>query len=73
MAQKIQTTAQLRDFLANLLIGLRDGDVKIDTARAMVKVAEKINESFYAELKVATVEKSLGRTVSELGKLHVGG
>lgn len=69
MSSKITNTGQLREFLANMITGVRDGDVKIDEARAIVKVAEKINESFYAELKVAQVQSQLGRKVAELGGL----
>ncbi len=71
MSSKIQTTGQLREYLANMLIGLRDGSTKVDEARAAVKVAEKINESFYAELKVAQIGVQLERKVSELGKLNL--
>jgi hypothetical protein len=37
----------------------------------MVKLAEKINESYYAELKVAQVNLQLERKVAELGKLAI--
>ena len=72
MSTKISTTGQLREFLANMIMGVKDGDVKVDEARTMVKLAEKINESYYAELKVAQVALQLERKVAELGKLSVG-
>lgn len=69
MSAKIGNTGQLREFLSNMLLGVKDGAVKVDEARTMVKLAEKINESFYAELKVAQVHLQLERKVAELGKL----
>jgi len=72
MSSKISNVGQLRDFLANMMVGVKDGDVKVDEARTIVKLAEKINENFYAELKVAQVGLQLGRKVTELGKLSVG-
>jgi hypothetical protein len=68
---KISNTGQLREFLANMLLGVKSGDIKVDEARTMVKLAEKVNESYYAELKVAQVNLQLGRKVAELGKLEI--
>lgn len=72
MSSKIATTAQLREFLANMMLGVRSGDIKVDEAGKIVKLAEKINESFYAELKVAQINQQLERKVDELGKLKIG-
>ena len=71
MAATIETTGQLRKFLAGMLVGIKDGDIKVDEARAMVKMAEKINESFYAELKIAQINLQLQRKVEALGKVKV--
>lgn len=71
MSAKISGTGQLREFLANMMVGLKDGDIKVDEARTIVKLAEKINENYYAELKVAQVNLQLGRKVAELGKLSI--
>lgn len=71
MKTAIQNTGQLREFLANMMLGVRDGSVKVDEARSLVKLAEKVNESYYAELKVAQVNLQLDRKVAELGKLPI--
>lgn len=71
MSAKISNTGQLREFLANMLIGVKDGDVRVDEARTMVKLAEKINESYYAEIKMANVAQQLERKVADLGKLPI--
>lgn len=71
MSTKISSMGQLREFLANIIMGVKDGDVKVDEASRIVKLAEKINESFYAELKVAQVSLQLGRKVTEFGELPI--
>lgn len=71
MATSISTTGQLREFLANMMVGVKNGDIKVDEARTLVKMAEKISESFYAELKVAQVAIQLGQKSAELGKLKI--
>lgn len=72
MAAKIQNTGQLREFLVNMMVGVKSGDTKVDEARTIVKLAEKVNESFYAELKVAQLNIQLQRKSDDLGKLNIG-
>lgn len=72
MVQKtISNTGELRDFLTMLMVGVKNGDTKIDEARTIVKLAEKVNESYYSELKVAQVNIQLGSKVADLGKLSI--
>lgn len=54
-----------------MMIGVKDGDIKTDEARTILKLAEKVNESFYSEIKVAQLHVQLERKVTELGKLPV--
>jgi hypothetical protein len=69
MASNIQTMGQLRQFLANAILGVRDGTLKVSEATAIKKMAEEINESMYAEVKVARLQKDLDRTVLPFGTL----
>lgn len=71
MVAKISNTGELRDFLTMMMVGVKNGDTKIDEARTIVKLAEKVNESYYSELKVAQVNLQLGVKVVELGKLAI--
>lgn len=71
MVAKISNTGELRDFLTMMMVGVKNGDTKIDEARTIVKLAEKVNESYYSELKVAQVNLQLGVKVVELGKLTI--
>ena len=73
MAKTIQSAAQLREFLANSLLGIRNGDIKIDQAMAITKMAAQVHESLYSEAKVAQVQIALGRAaaVPEVGALKL--
>ena len=72
MANSIKTTGQLRDFLANMLVGVKNGDVKPEEARGIVKMAAQINESFYSEIKIQKVRVEAGEKLTDLGALPIG-
>lgn len=72
MASSMNNCGKLREFLANMMLGVKNGDLDVNAARNIVKLAEKINENYYAELKVAQINMQLDRKVAELGKLPVG-
>jgi hypothetical protein len=65
----IQTTGDLRQFLADMLLGIKNGDLAIDKASQITKMAGQINESFYSEVKVWRVRKEAGDTDTKLGEL----
>jgi hypothetical protein len=69
MSSKIETMGQLRQFLANAILGVRDGHIKVAEATAIKKMAEEINESMYAEVKVGRLQRDLEREVHQFGKL----
>ena len=68
----IRTTGELRDFLAMMMVGVKNGDLDLDKARNITKLAGQINESFYAEVKVAKVRADAGQAMDALGALKVG-
>ena len=70
--KKIRTTGDLREFLSELLVSVRAGELGADEARSMVKVAAQINESFYSEIKIAQVHYDAGKASADLGNLHIG-
>lgn len=57
---KIQNVGQLREFLANAIIAVKNGEMNVQAASQIQKMAAQINESFYSEIKVAQVRRSLG-------------
>lgn len=71
MAQ-MKTTGQLRQFLADTLIAVKNGQMDADKARNITKIAAQINESIYSEIKTARVMDDLGRSVAEMGGLSIG-
>lgn len=73
MSGKIKTTGELRDFLATMMLGVKNGDLDLDKARNITKLASQINESFYAEIKVAKVRAEAGVVMSGLGAMPIGG
>lgn len=73
MSGKIKTTGEMRDFLATMMVGVKNGDLDLDKASRITKLAGQINESFYAEIKVAKVRAEAGENMPALGKMSVGG
>jgi hypothetical protein len=72
MANKtIRTTGQLREFLVSMIIGVKDGDLDLEKARNITKLAAQVNESFYSEVKIAKCAVELGGVASELGMLPI--
>jgi len=69
---KIKTTGELRDFLATMMVAVQSGDVDLDKAKNITKLAGQINESFYAEVKVAKVRAEAGQEMPGLGEMRIG-
>ena len=67
----IETTGQLRKLLADVIEQVRAGDIGLDEASRITKLAAQVNESFYSEMKVAQVMQACGEAASELGKLRI--
>ena len=67
----MKTTGELRDFLAQTMVSVRDAKLSPERASIVIKAAAQINESFYSEAKVKALEKSFGNAISDLGKLKI--
>lgn len=72
MSGRIKTTGQLRTFLADMMLGVKNGDLDLDKASRITKMAGQINESFYAEIKVAKVRTEAGQQMPTLGNMAIG-
>lgn len=72
MSLKIKNTGELREFLADMLIGIKNGHLEPDKARNITKMAAQINESFYSEIKIAKVQMEAGHEATKLGLLPIG-
>ena len=65
----IKTSGQLREFLVNMMKGVKNGQLAEDKARNIVKMASQVHESFYSEIKIAKTRKEMGLAISDLGAL----
>jgi hypothetical protein len=73
MNARIKTTGQLRQFLSDAILAVKNGDMTPDAASKITKLAGQINESFYAEVKVQQIAVAAGATANELGSLKIDG
>ena len=72
MKGKIKTTGQLRDFLADLMLEVKNGAIDLDKASKITKLAGQINESFYTEIKMANVRSEAGEPTTGMGEVPIG-
>lgn len=68
----IKTTGDMRDFLANMMVGVKNGTLDLNKASQITKLAGQINESFYAEVKVAKIRAEIGEVMPALGDMKIG-
>jgi|TARA_R110000868_G_scaffold343156_1_gene604236 hypothetical protein len=73
VTQEIKTTGQLRELLANAVKGVLNGDLDLDKATALHKLAKNISESLYSETKIAMFSHEVGKDIPEMGDLPLGG
>ena len=73
VTKEIKTTGQLRELLANAVKGVLNGDLDIDKATALHKLAKNISESLYSETKIAMFSHEVGKDIPEMGDLPLGG
>lgn len=67
-SDKIETTGQLRQFLANAITKVGRGEMSTEEAQKITKLAAQINESFYSEIKIAKTKWEMG----EVEKVQLG-
>ena len=60
----MKTTGDLRQFLADSIMAVKNGHMDSQKAREVNKMAAQITESFYSEVKVAKTMKELGRSIA---------
>lgn len=70
---KIKTAGDLRTFLADVLIDIRNGAIDADQASAISKVAAQINNSLAVEVNTALRLASMGKDHPVAGSMAIGG
>ncbi len=58
--------------LANAAKGVLNGDLDIEKAMAIHKLAKNISESLYSETKIAMFSHDVGREIVKMGELQLG-
>ena len=72
MSEKIRTTGKLREILADTISGVISGEVEIDQASAVHKLAKNVSDSLYSETKIRMFEKEIGGTTEKMGDMCLG-
>lgn len=72
MKSELRTTGQLRALLANAAKGVMNGDLDIERANALHKIAKNISDSLYSETKIAMFRNEVGQTIERFGELPLG-
>lgn len=70
---EIKTTGQLRELLAQTIVGVVNGSVEIDDANAVHKLSKNISDSLYSETKIKMFSHEIGQAVPDMGDLPLGG
>lgn len=68
----LNTSGKVRDFLAMAMLGVKSGDLAIDKASQISKLAAQLNDSLYSEAKLATLMAKSGKMPPRLGQLPIG-
>lgn len=71
MAATIKTTGELREFMVNMMVGVKNGQVDDSKARNLTKMCAQINESFYSEIKTQKLRHEAGERLRELGEMPI--
>jgi membrane-associated protease RseP (regulator of RpoE activity) len=69
---EIKTTGQLRQMLAIAAKSVMNGDLDIERATALHKLAKNISESLYSETKIAMFRHEVGDSIEKFGELALG-
>lgn len=70
--KQILTTGQLRTLLANSAQSVAQGEMDIERANALHKLAKNITESLYSETKISMFQHEVGQTMAAMGELLLG-
>lgn len=69
---ELKTTGQLRTLLANAAKGVMQGQLDIDRAAALHKLAKNISDSLYSETKIAMFRQEAGQDLEKFGEMLIG-
>ncbi len=67
----IKTAGDLRGFLAQIMVGIKDGSIKSSDALAISKVAAQINQSLSVEVNTALQLERMGKDHPVAGSMLI--
>lgn len=67
----IKTAGELRGFLADILVSIKNGNIDVEEANAIAKIAGQINNSLAVEAKTAIELKRLGGSEHVFGSTQI--
>lgn len=70
---QITTTGLIREALAAALTKAGNGELSATDGKNMIGLANQITTSMAVELKHQNMQSTLGLTVTEFGKINIGG
>ena len=69
---QLATTGQLRTMLANAAKAVMQGQLDIDRATALHKLAKNISDSLYSETKIAMFRRESDQKLENFGEMLIG-
>ena len=69
---ELKTTGQLRTMLANAAKGVMQGQLDIERANALHKLAKNISDSLYSETKIAMFRREADLKLENFGEMLLG-
>ena len=69
--QSIQTSGELREFLCNMIVGIKNGDLELNKATQITKMAEQITNSLYSEMKMQSLQIQAGEKYAKIGAMSI--
>lgn len=73
MKTEVKTTGDLRQLLANAIKGVMNGQMDLDRANAVHKIAKNLSDSLYSETKIAMFRHEIGQALDKFGDLPLYG
>ena len=71
--KEVKTTGQLRMLLAEAINSVVAGDMDIETAGSVHKLAKNISDSLYSETKIRMFANEIGEEAKAMGDMPLGG
>lgn len=71
ISDALKTTGDLRKLIARQLRALETGDLPVDKASAIAKMARALNDSFFAECRVAKLHFEQPEAAEKFGSLSL--